>query len=72
MFGKKQVSESEVCRTILEREDVLQSQVFSLMVDHLRDSVDSSKLEGIRPHLGSLFAQHTNSLVDAVSKKFSQ
>lgn len=71
MFGKKGVSEADVCRTILDREEVLQMQVFNFMVENLRETVANEKLMSLQAPLSQLFSQHTNGLVDAVSKKFS-
>ena len=66
----KKVSEAKVCRDIIDRQAVLETQVLNLVVDKCGDSVDQDVLKQLSRELKGTFNAQTQGLLTQVSKRF--
>ena len=64
-------SERTICRSVIDRNDVIKNQVFESVRTLLGDKVDQAQLKEIQKTINSIFELHTYNLVGSISKQFS-
>ena len=64
-------SEAKVCRDIIDRHEVMETQVLSTVVSATVEKLDKEDVVKLRDSLKKIFSQHTNGLVDTVSNRFA-
>ena len=48
----RKVSESKICRDVIDRHEVLQAQVLNLVLEHVGDSLEKESLQKLLEHIG--------------------
>ena len=65
------VSESKICRDIIDRHSIMASQVISLIIENVGTKLNRSELANLRHQINGSFTKHTNGLIEQVSKIFT-
>jgi len=66
----KNISESEVCRLVYDRLEVLETQIFNVFLEKINDKLENKELLEFKKHLHAAVIQHTDGLVSSISNKF--
>ena len=67
---KKSASASSVCRLIYDRHEVMETQIFNIILQNLSENLSEENLQAIKRNIHGAVVQHTNGLVDSISKQF--
>jgi len=66
-------SESVICRSIVDRNEVVKSQIIAAVMESMAATTKQHKQQAlIAKAIEKLFQSHTNGLVDSVSREFSK
>ena len=65
------VSEGKVCRAIIDRNEVMASQVLTTVMENLGSKASQKDYADLKKQLDAVVAVHTDGLVKQVSKMFS-
>ena len=64
-------SERKICRSVIDRHDVMKNQIFESVRTQFGDKIDQNLLKEIQKMVNSIFESHTHGLVNTISKQFS-
>ena len=70
-MSEKNPGSRVVCRIILDRHEVMSTQIMSRMIESLAEDVEKGKLVKMKKELSAIFSQHSNGLVDQMIEAFS-
>jgi len=65
------VSEGQVCRSIMDRHDVMKNQILNAVMDHLPATVTYDEKVSLQNAVVRVFDVHTSGLLTNVSKQFA-
>jgi hypothetical protein len=66
----RKVSESKICRDVIDRHEVLQAQVLNLVLEHVGDSLEKESLQKLKNNLKGTFNTQTQGLLTQISRQF--
>jgi hypothetical protein len=68
----QKVSERDVCRIIMDRNEVLSSKIAEIVIAAVGNDTDSQKLKELVDKIKGETTKMTNTTLDAVIKQFSK
>ena len=70
-MSEKNPGSRKVCRAILDRHDVMKTQVVNQVIEALQNETDKEKKKQIKQKVEYVFQQHSNGLIDQMLEMFS-
>ena len=67
---KENVSESTICRLVYDRHDVLETQIFNVLLEKTNDKLSDEDLKELKKHFHATVVRHTDGLVTSISSQF--
>jgi len=64
-------SEGKICREVIDRHDVMKSQVLQVIREALGESPSPTVIQQVNSGITGVFQTQTNGLIDAISRQFS-
>ena len=65
------VSEGKICRSIIDRHDVMKNQILSALLEGLSTATSYDEKVALQNAITGVFDIHTNGLLTNVSKQFA-
>ena len=69
-MSKKVLSQSQLCRTISDRHDVMAQQVFSAVTASVDESLDREQLAKIKEQINGIVKKHSDGVVSLVLSNY--
>jgi len=65
------VSEGKICRSIIDRHDVMKNQILNAVLEQLSEGTSHDEKVSLQNAVAHVFDVHTNGLLTNVSKQFA-
>ena len=65
-MAKKVTSQSEVCRSIIDRGDVMAQQILTAVVENVGEKLDDQDLAGLKRQINGIATKHMDAVVSTV------
>jgi len=71
-MSKSNVSEGAICRSVIDRNEVMKNQIISSIREILKEDVSNDQQILIAQSVAQIIQSHTGALTSAVSNEFSK